>query len=75
MSGIDPMFTGTDFCGDLNLGPGCGGMHTTLVCDAGGLVDCHSTVECGGHTVMRETHFGQTRLTDFIDPDTGQNLR
>jgi len=65
-----PMFTD-----NMSMGPGCGGIHQTLVCDPCGLVDCHSSVEFGGRNIMRETHYGQSRLTDYFDPITGNTYR
>ncbi len=53
-----------------------GGFHDTLVVNDYGLVDCHSTVNYGGNrTLYRDTHFGQSRLTDFFSPTTGQIYR
>jgi hypothetical protein len=76
MFGSDnPMFTAPVFENNIKLDQGCGGMHQTLVCGPSGLVDCHSTVNFNGGTVMRDTHYGQTRLTDFFNPATGNPLR
>ena len=80
MSGpMKPMnnFTAPMFTGNMSFKPlgYSGGLHDTLVCNNNGIVDCHTTVEYGGNTIMRETNFGQTRLTDFFNPTTGKVYR
>lgn len=70
-------FTGVSFESPLSLKEfgGAGGLHDTLICSPSGLVELHSTVECGGRNIMRDTVLGQTRLTDFFDPCTGKVFR
>jgi len=52
-----------------------GGLHENIICDHSGLRELHSTFTGPGGFSLHETQFGQTRLTDYFNPNTGQILR
>ena len=68
-------YTAPFFTDNVSIPGQPGGVHDTLICDHNGLVELHSTIQGTNGFVIRDTYFGQTRLTDFFNSQTGDPFR
>ena len=69
-----PMDTAAYHTDNISIPGQSGGVHDTILVNNSGMVNLHSTFQGTNGFVQRDTIYGQTRLTDFFDPGTG-NIR
>ncbi|MBN2053769.1 hypothetical protein JW905_02525 [bacterium] len=75
MDYLNSPFTAPWVLGNISVSGKPGGIHDTIICDDSGLLELHTSFYGTNGFVKRDTFFGQTRITDFCNPSTGQVFR